>query len=341
MWYSNGMEYGLSFQASLHAVGQAQHAEALGFSYIGFYDSPALGSDLWITLANALQATQRIRVGAEVLIPHLRHPMAQAAAIATLEALAPGRLYVGVGTGFTGRMALGQRPLTWAFMAGFLREVKALLAGEDVRIEGAVTRMLHAPGFGAARPVRTPFLVAANGPKGVEVARELGDGLIYGGDPAATPRDFPVLQVGVPAFMLEDGESPTSTRVLELVKPWFGMHYHLAYDGYHHGSSPVENLPYGADWLRLLDAVPAEQRRLHVHDGHAVSVNAIDRAFAERHPDALADFAKAAACSPAQLRDRVEAAAARGATRVTCLAAFEDWRDEMARSARALSLPPG
>jgi alkanesulfonate monooxygenase SsuD/methylene tetrahydromethanopterin reductase-like flavin-dependent oxidoreductase (luciferase family) len=60
----DAMDYGISFAASFDAVAQAQHAEALGYSYIGFYDSPALGGDVWITIAAALQATRRIQVGA-------------------------------------------------------------------------------------------------------------------------------------------------------------------------------------------------------------------------------------------------------------------------------------
>jgi 5,10-methylenetetrahydromethanopterin reductase len=332
------MEYGMSFAASFDAVRQAQHAEALGFSYIGFYDSPALGADVWLTIANALQATRRIQVGSEVLIPHLRHPVAQAAAIATIEHLAPGRLYVGVGTGFTGRMAMGQRPLTWSFVSRFLREIRGLLAGEDVVIDAAVTRMLHPPGFAPPRPIRTPFLVAANGPKGVEVARELGDGLIYGGDPGRTPQGFPVLEMGAGGFLLDEGESPTSPRMLEAVKPWFGLQYHLAYDGYHHGPNSVEQLPYGEDWLRTVEALPPQVRHLHVHDRHAVYVNAIDAAFAERHPDALAATAANSACTPEQLRERVEAVAALGATRVTCRVLFADWARDMARCATALGL---
>jgi 5,10-methylenetetrahydromethanopterin reductase len=332
------MDYGISFAASFDAVRQAQHAEALGFSYIGFYDSPALGADVWLTIANALQATRRIQVGAEVLIPHLRHPMAQAAAIATIEHLAPGRLYVGVGTGFTGRMAMGQPALTWSFMSRSLTQIKGLLAGEDVLIDGGVTRMLHPPGFAPARPIRTPFLVAANGPKGVEVARELGDGLIYGGDPASTPTGFSVLQRGGGGFVLDEGEPPTSPRILEALKPWFGLQYHLAYDGFHHGPNSVEQLPYGDDWLRSVEAFPPEVRRLHVHEGHAVAVSAIDDAFAERHPDALAAFAANATCNPAQMRERIEAVSALGATRVTCSVIFADWERDMARWANTLGL---
>jgi 5,10-methylenetetrahydromethanopterin reductase len=332
------MDYGISFAASFDAVRQAQRAEALGFSYIGFYDSPALGADVWITIASALQATRRIQVGAEVLIPHLRHPLAQASAIATIEGLAPGRLYVGVGTGFTGRMAMGQRPLKWSFISRFLRQVKGLLAGEDVWIDGAATRMLHLSGFAPRRPIRTPFLVAANGPKGVEVARKLGDGLIYGGEQARTPKGFSVLQMGVPGFLLDEGERPTSPRVLEAVKPWFGLQYHLGYDGFHHGSNSVEQLPYGDEWLRSLQALPPEVRHLHVHEGHAVAVNALDAALAERHPEALADFAATATCTPARLKERVEAVAALGATRATFHVSFADWERDMARCARALTL---
>jgi 5,10-methylenetetrahydromethanopterin reductase len=332
------MEYGISFAASFDAARQAQHAEALGYSYIGFYDSPALGADVWITIANALQATHRIQVGAEVLIPHLRHPVAQASAIATVEHLAPGRLYVGIGTGFTGRMAMGQSALKWSFVSEFLKQVKALLAGDDVVIDGGVTRMLHPPGFAPPRPIRTPFLVAANGPKGIGVAREVGDGLIYGGDRTVTPGGFSILQMGGGGIVLESGESPTSPRVLEAAKPSFGLQYHLAYDGFHHGPIQVEHLPYGEDWLKSVEALPSDVRHLHVHEGHAVAVSVIDAAFIERHPDALAAFAAAASCTPAQLRERTDAVAALGATRLTCQITFADWERDMARTAKALGL---
>jgi len=90
------MELGVSYPASFDAVRQAVLAEELGFDTIGFYDSPALEPDVWITIANAMQATKSIRIGAEVLIPHLRHPMAQAAAMATVEAIPPQARHLAV-----------------------------------------------------------------------------------------------------------------------------------------------------------------------------------------------------------------------------------------------------
>ena len=57
------MDFGLGYAASFDAVRQAQLAEELGYTYVGFYDSPALEPDIWITIANAIQATSRISIG--------------------------------------------------------------------------------------------------------------------------------------------------------------------------------------------------------------------------------------------------------------------------------------
>jgi hypothetical protein len=74
-----------------------------------------------------------------VLIPSYRHPMAQASAIATLEQIAPGRLMVGFGTGFTGRAGMGKKPLSLASMRTHIAQVKALLRGDiaDIDISAA------------------------------------------------------------------------------------------------------------------------------------------------------------------------------------------------------------
>jgi 5,10-methylenetetrahydromethanopterin reductase len=334
---SRGMEFGICLPSSFEAVRQAQLAEALGFAFIGFFDSPALEPDVWITIANAAQATKRIKVGTEVLVPHLRHPMAQACAIATVEHLAPGRIYVGVGTGFTGRKAMGQRPLSWAFIVRFLTQVRGLLAGEEVSIDGALTKMLHPRGFAPPRPLRIPFLVAANGPKGIDVAREHGDGLIYGGA-AEPPQGFSVLQLLLGAILLDDGESPTSPRVLEAAKPTFAMQYHLAYEGYFNPPILLERLPYGDDWRDSIGSIPVEVRHLHVHEEHMVGLNAHDAAFADRHPDALAAHAASLAVTPGRLQERLAALTAFGPSRINCGVSFNDWEADMRRYARALGL---
>ena len=97
-----------------------------------------------------------------MLVPHLRHPVTQASAIATVAGLAPGRLVVAIGTGFTARMAMGQRPLTWAETRTYIAQVKGLLAGESMVVEGKVVKLdaagrmaRRAPGADPRRRQRT------------------------------------------------------------------------------------------------------------------------------------------------------------------------------------------
>ena len=87
-------------------------AEELGYHRAWFYDSPALYGDVWVAIARALDRTERIGVGTAVLVPSLRHVVTTAAAIGTIEAQAPGRLAVAIGTGFTGRAMLGKPALS-------------------------------------------------------------------------------------------------------------------------------------------------------------------------------------------------------------------------------------
>src|SRR3954470_16975119 len=110
----------------------ARIAEELGYARAWFYDSPALYTDVWVQLCRAAERTSRIALGPGDTIPSLRHPMTTAAAIATLVDLAgPERVMIGVGTGFTGRLTFGQRPLKWSDVATYIRTVKALLHGDE------------------------------------------------------------------------------------------------------------------------------------------------------------------------------------------------------------------
>ena len=198
--------------------------------------------------------------------------------------------------------------------------------------------MLHPPGFAPTRPINVPFLVAANGPKGIAIARELGDGLIYGGRPEATPKGFPMLQLGVGGILLDDGETLASSRVLEKAKMLLALQYHLAYEGYHNPPLPVEQLPRGAEWLEMVEQFPPERRHLYVHDRHMVEVNAHDRGFVERYPDSVVQFAGGVVFTAEQLRERVQSLVSLGATRVSCGASFGDWEQDMKRYANALAL---
>src|SRR5919206_4326661 len=98
-----------AFATSMATPRYVELAEQLGYERAWLYDSPALYPDVWVTLALAAARTERIGLGPGVLVPSLRHPMVNAAATANLVALAPGRVVVAFGTGFSGRRAMGYR----------------------------------------------------------------------------------------------------------------------------------------------------------------------------------------------------------------------------------------
>jgi 5,10-methylenetetrahydromethanopterin reductase len=191
----------------------AELAESLGYKRAWLWDSPALVAVVWMVLSPCAEHTSRIGLGPGVLVPSLRHPMVNAAAIAELVNQAPGRVAVAIGSGYTGRLALGNRPMTWRQVAYYVRCLKALLAGETVEWDGAKIQMLHLPGFGARRPIEVPILIGADGPKGLAVAAELGDGVVSAVLPqpdAVGVSDWPtLLSFGT---ILDEGEDLTSPR---------------------------------------------------------------------------------------------------------------------------------
>src|SRR6185295_17827218 len=106
------MKLSCAFATSPQSHEHAAIAESLGYESAYFYDSPALYPDVWVQLCRAAERTERIVLGPAVLVPSNRHPMTNAAAIAQLAGLAgESRVTVAVGSGFTGRMAMGQRAL--------------------------------------------------------------------------------------------------------------------------------------------------------------------------------------------------------------------------------------
>jgi 5,10-methylenetetrahydromethanopterin reductase len=135
-------------------------AEDLGFRAVWCPEVPAFGHDIWVTLARIAEKTKRIKFGPAVLIPSYRHPMAQASAIATLEQIAPGRLMVGFGTGFTGRAGMGKKPLSLESMRTHITRVKALLHGDVADIDGGLAQILASGGQLPDRPIKVPIYMA-------------------------------------------------------------------------------------------------------------------------------------------------------------------------------------
>src|ERR1700704_1624883 len=95
------MKVSSQFATSLDSPQHIAIAETLGYDRAWLHDTPQQSPDVWMMLALAAERTDRIGLGPGVLVPALRHPMVTASATAALYALAPGRVAVAFGTGFS------------------------------------------------------------------------------------------------------------------------------------------------------------------------------------------------------------------------------------------------
>jgi 5,10-methylenetetrahydromethanopterin reductase len=328
------MDISCAFATSSDTPAHVQLAEKLGYRRAWLYDSPALYPDVWMILTRCAEGTSRIGLGPGVLVPSLRHPMVNAAAIAELADQAPGRVAVAVGSGFTGRFSLGKRPMPWRQVAEYVRCLKTLLAGETAEWDGARIRMLHSPGFGAKRPITVPILIGADGPKGLAVAAELGDGVFSASvsqpDGVNVADWRALLSFGT---VLDAGEELTSARVVDALAPAAVVMYHAVYE--RGGPAAVDGLPGGRGWREAVEKHPENERHLAIHEGHLVRANARD----EPHVADLIPMASAASLTGTaeQVAESVHRLAAAGITEI----AYQPAGSDIGRELRAFASATG
>jgi coenzyme F420-dependent glucose-6-phosphate dehydrogenase len=144
----------------------------------------------WLGAATA--RTSSATLGTSVLTPTLRyHPSIVAQAFATLGCLAPGRIFLGVGTG----EAMNETPVTGGVFPGrkerrqrlaeAIELIRLLWSEERVDFEGRFYRTQRATVYDRPdEPV--PIYVAAAGPLAAKLAGRAGDGFICtsGKDPS-------------------------------------------------------------------------------------------------------------------------------------------------------------
>ena len=147
-----------------------RRAEDLGFGYALIPWNPLSRPDPYMQLAVAAGQTSRIRLGLLLDNPVLRHPATSASSIATLDEISGGRAFLTYGIGDTAVRWLGLRPARIAELEEATVLAKRLLAREEVEV-GAV-RPAH---LRHGRPV--PVWIAAGGPKTVEMAARVADGV--------------------------------------------------------------------------------------------------------------------------------------------------------------------
>jgi 5,10-methylenetetrahydromethanopterin reductase len=315
-----------AFPTTMSSPEDVRIAEEIGYERAWLYDTPQQSPDVWISLALAAERTSRIGVGPGVLVPSLRHPMTNAAATATLAGLAPDRVAVSFGTGFTGRRAMGYRAIPWSYMTAYIAAFCGLLRGDVVEWDGARMQMLHPDGSGPTRPIDVPVLIAAIGPKGRAIAEH------YQGVFATTtleglePGHFDWVAYLYWGTVLEPGEDVSSERVLAAAGPGGALAYHATYELY--GREAVPNIPGGEEWMAVIDERAENERHLAVHVGHCIQLNEADRAaWATTGGNLLPSMTVTG--TPDEVKTRIDDLAAHGVTEVVFQPCGPDIRREL------------
>ena len=103
-----------------------------------------------------------------------------------------------------------------------------------------------------------PISVAALGPKGAGVARELGDGLYITLALPEFATEFSWVSYLFWGTIRDDGEDLDSDRVRAAGGPGWALAYHGAYEF----ETPLEDLPGGPEWKAVVERTAPEERHL-------------------------------------------------------------------------------
>ena len=251
------MDVGLVLMGHDGSWDDARYAESRGFQTAGFVDSPLIVADPFVAMTLAAERTSTLRLGTMLAIPSNRNVATLATAIGTVNRLTPGRTFLGIGSGFTGRAVFGLRPVPVERFSEYIAACRTLLAGgEIIHRDGAQSRPIrlrHVESRYVAC-AEVPIYVAADGPRALGVAGRFGDGWITSlqlsnvmGNSADVFADSLALvrQAAADAdrsihsaynmwaagfCVLEEGESPTSERALEHVGPYAMLPFHAYAD---------------------------------------------------------------------------------------------------------------
>lgn len=162
----------------------ARAAEKAGFAYISvaesFYrDGAALAAAL-------VSSTREIQFGTSVFPIYTRTPFQLAMAMATLHEISRGRIgYLGLGVGYRSRLEsyFGikiEHPR--ARMREYVEIIRLLLSGRDATYQGRFFQFNGFPRL-VERPLNIPIYFGSSGPRMLQLAGEVADGVILNSIP--------------------------------------------------------------------------------------------------------------------------------------------------------------
>ena len=288
------MDLGVCVASSIDDIEYAVLAEELGYSHLWFADSQMLWSDCYATMALAASRTSRIKLGTGVAVAGTRSSAVTAAAHATINRLAPGRVFCAVGSGNTANRVMGARPMPIAEFERYIAELRVLLDGgeADVAFRGGTRPVRHLMpdhGFVAFEP-RIPLYVSGFGPRSMALAVRHGDGLVMSVPPSVeglerawTRVDAAAADAGITIdrsrfltctlttmVVLQPGETISSERVRLASGAFAIAALHYQYEQWKEAGRPDRPARVeGWDrYVAMLDAIDPARLHQRIHQGH-------------------------------------------------------------------------
>jgi alkanesulfonate monooxygenase SsuD/methylene tetrahydromethanopterin reductase-like flavin-dependent oxidoreductase (luciferase family) len=335
------MDFGISC-SKIDEIGFVTHAENLGYSFCWVADTQMIRSNPWAVLALAAQQTQTIRLGTGVAVAGLRLAPVTANGIATINRLAPGRTFLGIGTGNTAMRMIGQKPMGVRAFAEYLRVVRELLRGHEVAY--TLNDVTHPIRFQMRQfhyidvEHHIPIHVGGFGPRAQALAGELGDGLITGiprGD--TVPQALANVRKGaeragrtlehftttalVNLVMLEPGESFSSERVIAECGAAIMANVHYLVDWVKEtgGDPPDYVKPIWNDYMAFHRSRDAQRRHQKLHESHYSYLDPEEARFVT--PEVVKAFCIAG--RPEEIVEQLRELERQGLNAINCISQLE------------------
>ena len=302
------MEFGICLATKIDDWQLISYAEDLGFDRAWIPDSQMIWSDCYAVMALAAQNTSRIQLGTGVAIPGTRIAPVTAHSIASINQLAPGRVFLGIGTGHTAMRVMGMEPMWIRDFREYLRVLRILLRGEEVEYTLAdrtrAIRFLHQDLRFVNLDNPIPIYVAANGPRALRSAGEFGDGLVsaFNERPEILATHLDQVRAGAEkadrslpdtfhtstlttAVVLQPGERLDSDRVIDECGSQVAAIIHFVYEIYKQtANEDVIPEAFRGIWDEYCASVermetPQDKRYLQIHNGHCTFLVPEERRF--------------------------------------------------------------
>ena len=217
----------------------AEEIEEWGYDSI-WYPDERYGRNMYTVLALASLRTRRASLGVSVTNPYTRHPLITGAGIASVNEVSGGRAILGIGAGASTlfeRQGLTRPYSPVTAIKEALKTLQPFLRGETVDFYGETIKVRNAGIDFESK--RIPLYIAARGPKLLQLAGEIADGVIIGSLASKEGLEyaFENIEIGL----------ETSGRELKDIKTVF-WGYTAISENYDLAKNLVENLVVSSMW---------------------------------------------------------------------------------------------